>query len=192
MNRKVRGRCPIGDAEMKDYKWTFIVKGGPGSGNHGHSGRPGLVGGSSGGTGASADEFSGGGYKRTGFPGDSNQSQTAWTRGDGENRQVVGAYYSYGGKEPYRVHHGKPYKDSSYVVSNSDVSWDYGSNKGFPSGKEAAAYIKDRYDIDWDGEFIYSEPYRGGSPSRRMGNEQIAQAVARGELTPAQAARIKT
>lgn len=31
---------------MKDYRWKLTIKGGPGSGNWGHAGRPGLIGGS--------------------------------------------------------------------------------------------------------------------------------------------------
>lgn len=100
-------------SNLKDYKWTLIVKGGPGSGFHGHAGRPGLVGGSGGGSGG--EDSGSHSFTREQFVG-----QDGEMRPPGELSDLLGLWdrggYTPGKKVPFRVE-GIKYDFNGWLTS---------------------------------------------------------------------------
>lgn len=182
-------------------KLLVEFKGGAGSGNWGHGGRPGMVGGSSkrgkpGAAVASVEahpnkgEFGKQRYDMFGtVPG------AYWTGPEGadSSTDMPGArvYYRYdpqGGS--YNVLETKGhYGDRLTVMRGSDLKPVSRFDKVFKTPEEAQAYLKDRFGVDWNGQFRPEERPRAPSesPSQAMSRRQVAQAVARGNLTEAQA-----
>ena len=159
-------------------KIIITLKGGPGSGHHGHGGLPGVHGGSRPGSGGKASASNLGKQQ---FMHWGRGSAAVWMTGRGKDTKGVAVSYRDG------------YQTYEITGAYSDMPATYhdyktGGHKKHDSEDSAKRYLSEEYGVDWDGRMRRDDkPRVEGTPAQRMAAQQVSQAVSRGQLTEAQA-----
>ena len=128
-HKLVVGKWPAeGGHEKKQIKWRFVAKkGGSGSGDFGHSGRPGQVGGSSGGHGGG------------GVPSDTESGKTDIGKGGMSDKEVIRSARRSLKNMAANVHQWSV-RDSLMTIANDFLGKDYVALGG-ESGKATAHHL---------------------------------------------------